>query len=256
MAPLTSSPSTTNFVPYARSRRRRKVIPIALEAVWLAHLRSLPSWEAPLRRTVILSPHPDDETLGAGGLIAHLRCRKVDVDIIAITDGENAYGGVPGLASVREREQTDALAILGIEAARVHRLRIADSAVAPQEEQIIRHLRPLLKDAEQLVAPWPGDFHPDHEATGRAARRLATELGIPLAYYFFWTWHRGTPQLLQDLPLVSFQLPEDAQALKRAALRCHRSQLIHPVTGTAEDAILPPYLLEPAWRPFEVFLPA
>jgi LmbE family N-acetylglucosaminyl deacetylase len=43
------------------------------------------------RPFVVLSPHPDDETLGAGGLIAGARSRGEVVDIIVVTDGSGSH---------------------------------------------------------------------------------------------------------------------------------------------------------------------
>ena len=39
------------------------------------------------RPFVVLSPHPDDETLGTGGLIAEACARDQEVDVIVVTDG-------------------------------------------------------------------------------------------------------------------------------------------------------------------------
>lgn len=49
-------------------------------------------------RLVVVAPHPDDEVLGCGGLIAAARAAGVPVLIIALTDGELAYPDEPGWA--------------------------------------------------------------------------------------------------------------------------------------------------------------
>ncbi len=232
------------------------VIPITSETEWLTSLEKLPRWQPPFTPTLVVAPHPDDETLGAGGLIADLRAQGAAVNVVAVTDGENAYPGSPGtaaqLAIQREQEQTEALACLGVPAACIHRLHLTDSAVTASETLLTEALTHLITPHTHVLAPWPGDFHPDHEACGRAARSAAQAHGAQLTFYFFWTWHRGTPQLLEGLPLVSFSLTPDTRDARHRALLCHRSQL-HRAGG---DPILPHDLLEPASRPFEVFLPS
>ena len=52
--------------------------------------------------------------------------------------------------------------------------------------------------------------------------------------------------------LYRFRLAPDEIRAKQEALRCHQSQLQHP----GGSPILPDYLLGPARRSFEVFLPA
>lgn len=227
------------------------IVPIALEPEWEVALQDVPAWQPPLVPTVVIAPHPDDETLAAGGLIALLRESGVPVSAVAVTDGENCYAGETGLGALREVEQAKALQRLGVSASHIHRLRFVDSGVSSAEEALVAALEPALRGAQHIVAPWPHDFHPDHEVTGRAALAIAQRHGIPLTFYFFWTWHRGTPELLRDLPLQKLPLTADQQLAKREALLFHESQL-HHISG---EPILPENLLEPAWRPYEVFLP-
>jgi LmbE family N-acetylglucosaminyl deacetylase len=231
------------------------IVPQVGESAWRARLDGVEAWQPPLMPTLVVSPHPDDETLGAGGLISWLRARGVPVTVVAVTDGERAYEGVTGLGPVREREQTAALVRLGVHPERVLRLRLPDSDVTAHEQRLRECLaevvRPLVAEGLHVIAPWRGDFHPDHEACGRAAEAVAAETGARLTSYFFWTWHRGTTETVSGLPLVRFRLGEDERFAKHEALRCHRSQLSRP----DGEPILPDYLLEPAYRPYEVYLP-
>ena len=227
------------------------ITPLTSEGGWLPRLADLPQWQPPLVPTLVVSPHPDDETLGAGGLIGWLRAHGVEVSVAAVTDGESAYGITPGLGERREREQTAALAELGVEADRIHRLRLPDSALAPCEGRLVKRLLELVSPETHIVAPWAGDFHPDHEVCGRAASRVVKLKQLPLTSYLFWTWHRGTPALLDDLCPVLFPLSECERGAKRRALECHRSQLEH----ASGAPILPENLRAPAYRPFEVYLP-
>jgi LmbE family N-acetylglucosaminyl deacetylase len=230
------------------------IVPLTDEATWLATLANLALWQPPSSPTIVIAPHPDDEALAAGGLIASLCGRGIDVTVIAVTDGERAYGNAPdrSLAQLREREQTAALGRLGVAPDHILRLRLPDSEVAIHEAEIVRRLLPVISADTHLIAPWTGDFHPDHEACGRAAQQLAQRTGAQLSFWFFWTWHRGTPRTLQNLELRKLPLTDQQRRAKVEAIDCHGSQL-QRVSG---DPILPLNLLQPALRPFEVFLPA
>ncbi|RRA49248.1 PIG-L family deacetylase [Acidipila sp. EB88] len=201
---------------------------------------------------VLVSPHPDDETLGAGGLLAACRGAGIPVTVIAVTDGENAYQQNDGLGAVREQEQSRALDCLGVASDHIHRLRLTDSGLMEQKHLLVEALRPLVSFGSHVIAPWHGDFHPDHEACGAAAAAVVQEKGATLTSYLFWTWHRGTPATLTGQKLVRFPLTPELVALKLKALHCHQSQLAH----AGEPPILPSYLLQPAMRPFEVFVMA
>jgi LmbE family N-acetylglucosaminyl deacetylase len=225
------------------------ILPLVDEAEWLKSFRSLPSWNPPNKTVLVVAPHPDDETLGAGGLIAYQRSRNVEVVVAAVTDGEKAYGGMSGLARLRRIEQNKALGCLGINPQEIVRFGLPDGGVPSHEQELVDRLSPLISQDTHVVAPWDGDYHGDHKACGRAAQLLAQGIGATLSFYFFWTWHLGTPPDVEPLPLRRFPLTPELLALKSKALSCHQTQLVRE----GGDPVLPELLLGPARRPFEVF---
>lgn len=180
--------------------------------------------------------------------------KGIPVQVVAVTDGERAYGNGcdSSLAAIRRTEQAKALERLGLKASEIIRLGLTDSNVTSEEDTLLEQLLPLISNETHIVAPWTGDFHPDHEASGRVAQELAKLSGASLTFYFFWTWHRGTPAFVRDLPLRSLPLSSDQQCAKQMAISEHRSQLDHP----SGEPILPEDLLWPARRSAEIFLPA
>ena len=248
----TRAQSKNNILTVYRKDNPNMIEPIYSEKEWIPTWRSALPWQPPDESTMVVAPHPDDETLGIGGLIATQTSKGVPVQVVAVTDGENAYNDGVDIAASRAREQTVALGRLGVDPLQIHRLTLTDSGVSDEEELLVKLLKPLVSRKTHIFAPWTGDFHPDHEACGRAAAKVATRLGAALTFYFFWTWHRGTPELLRGLPLVSVALSTTAQQAKAQALALHRSQLEH----ASGQPILPDCLLWPARKPFEIFLPA
>jgi LmbE family N-acetylglucosaminyl deacetylase len=224
--------------------------PVTAEETWLTSLVSTPHWLPPARPTIVISPHPDDETLGAGGLIAYQRRRGIPVVVVAVTDGEAAYGNSPGLGDLRREEQNRALAELGVDSCRIVRLGLPDSAVTGCEAELTNLLLPLVERDTLVLAPWSLDPHPDHEASGRAAEVTAGRRGAALVSYVFWTWHHRTAKDLDGLPLVRFVLDEQIQSARAAAIAHYHSQLVH----SGGTPILPDLLLSPARRSFESFI--
>ncbi len=224
--------------------------PVTDEETWISFLRTMPAWLPPSRRTIVIAPHPDDETLGAGGLIASRSRLGLPVLAIAVTDGEAAYTNNEGLAMRRCVEQENALVELGVPSENIIRLRLPDSAVAKHEEKLVQLLLPLIEPGDLLIAPWAFDPHPDHEACGRAAEAVAHRKGATLVSYIFWTWHWKQTDFLADVPLRRFTLDQHSQAAKSRALAHHVSQLEHE----SGAPILPDILLAPARRHFETFI--
>jgi LmbE family N-acetylglucosaminyl deacetylase len=68
---------------------------------------------------LVIAPHPDDESIGCGGLIALLRRRNAKVWVCIATDGAGSHPNSPSvpprqLAAIRGREAIAALGILGV----------------------------------------------------------------------------------------------------------------------------------------------
>src|SRR4051812_44355011 len=129
---------------------------------------------AGIRSAVIVAAHPDDEVLGAGGLISMLAASRARLRLVAVTDGEASHRGHASPASLARRRAAEtalALRALGARSAEVIRLGLPDGHLAGQENQIAAALAPLVAGFDLCLAPWDRDKHPDHEAAGRAARR-------------------------------------------------------------------------------------
>jgi LmbE family N-acetylglucosaminyl deacetylase len=77
-------------------------------------------------------------------------------------------------------------------------------------------------------------------------------VGADCVFYFFWTWHRGRPELLDKLRLRKIQLSPQEREAKLDALEAHRSQF---TSCGNEPPVLPENLLWPAQMEWEVYLP-
>jgi LmbE family N-acetylglucosaminyl deacetylase len=211
------------------------------------------------RRVLVLAPHPDDEVLAVGGLLATLASEGWGVDVLAVTDGEGSHPRsrrvTPrGLAELRATERDLALARLGIARARVTRLGCPDSAVASVHdlpERIVDHLRHD-RGVRVCLAPWVHDGHPDHDAVGRAAHVACAASGVELLEYPVWAWHWAQPDTALPWSRVRrFVLGAGAQAAKRAAIAAYRSQIEPLGPDEGDQAILAPPVLARFHRPFE-----
>ncbi len=164
----------------------------------------------PLRMLCILA-HPDDESLGLGGIIARYASEGLETYLVTATRGERGWFGRPddnpgltALGQIRERELRDAAAVLGIR--EVNLLDYVDGEVenADQGElvrQLVAHIRRLRPDVVVTFDQNGIYGHPDHIAVTRAATSAVVAAadstyceGSGLAphavsklYYFAWT---------------------------------------------------------------------
>ena len=210
---------------------------------------------AGVRSAVIVAAHPDDEVLGAGGLISMLAASHARLRLVAVTDGEGSHGrraSPTTLARRRVAETAAALRALGARAAEVVRLGLPDTGLKAREDELAAALGPLVAGFDLCLAPWDRDMHPDHEAAGRAARRAD-----PRALYCFpvWMWHWAAPadpRVPWDRAL-RVPLPPRVASRKRAAITCFASQTED--RGHGLGPVLTPGVIAHFTRAMEVLLP-
>jgi LmbE family N-acetylglucosaminyl deacetylase len=197
----------------------------------------LPVLEGPV---LVIAPHPDDESLGCGLLLAS-HPGKERLHILFVTDGSHSPERAGGaaetlrreLARIREREAREAAAIVGLPAANVEFLGLEDGTLAAQPERLMSALVDYVRclGAEQLLIPFRYDRHPDHLAISRAVTRARANGAITATVfeYFVYSHWRLLPGADVRACLAAAELrklepdPEKA-TLKRRALQCHRSQ--------------------------------
>ncbi len=164
-------------------------------------------------RVLVLAPHPDDEVLGCGGMLAFHATRGDSVRVVFLS----------GAGSAREDEAARAALSLGLDAPRVHGF--ADGGLEDEEELGACVAREVAEHAPELVyAPSPLELHPDHRATLRALVEAADGQDFRCLLY----------GVNQPAPRgVLFDITRWREA-KRAALEAHASQSLS--TGLVEKA--------------------
>lgn len=202
---------------------------------------------APLAtRLVVVSAHPDDETIGAGRLVAQWARERGPVLAITVTAGEACFDGVgieePGLAERRIAEWRAATCLLGATAG-PHAL-CPDGAVTEHQQRAVGVIAAHLRPGDLLLAPWRHDPHPDHEAAGRAAALAAGECGVSLVEYPVWMPYWMTPEAVASAGAQWAVVDTDplAQAQRDGALAAYVSQQEPARPGMGP--VVPPLLLE------------
>lgn len=217
-------------------------------ATWTAALAARPvpplSLPAGRHRLVVVGAHPDDETLGAGGLVHTVALAGWSVEVVTATAGEGSHPHSPThtpqrLAEVRRAELRDAIAVLAPDAS-VRCLDLPDGDVAAHVSELVAALvRVIGTDGDQVVlcAPWRRDGHPDHEAVGRAAAIVAARTDAQLLEYPVWLWHWGHDDDVPWDQAVRLGLDSAALATKREAVAAHASQ-VRPLSAGGGDEVL------------------
>lgn len=214
---------------------------------------------------MILAPHPDDESLGCGGLIAACCAAGRPPLVVIMTDGAASHPHSSAWPATRLRTQRRgetlrAVACLGLSARRVVFLNLPDTR-APHEggpfARVVSALGWLARrhGCTTVFAPWRADPHCDHEATWKTGVALCQHHGFRLWVYPVWGWLVAGDTELDATPPRGVRLDiSPYREAKAQAVRMHESQYGGLVTDDPTGFTLPEALIEALVTDYEVFL--
>jgi LmbE family N-acetylglucosaminyl deacetylase len=246
------------------------------------------SWRAPIRQfyqfllhrtvkiydsanfcksTLIVAPHPDDETLGCGGTIIRKKQTGAVLNIVFMTDGSRSHAHLIPETTLKKIRRDEALAAaeqLGVDATNVHFLDFTDGNLNDHRQAAISLVVDLLKrfSPEEIFVPCAEELPPDHFATYEIVMTAieATAMATTVYEYPIWFWDQypwtnriydnsSLPHKLLTGLMSGFGLSlisqfrqavyiRDVLEIKQAALAQHRSQM-QPLSPDARWLTLP-----------------
>lgn len=218
--------------------------------------------------TLVVAPHPDDESLGAGGAIALLRDAGLPVQVLFVSDGSQSHPNSTAypasrLRDLRESEAKAALHLLGVSDGHLTFMRLPDTRVptpgdtefAPAVETVAALIRQINPDT--ILVPWRRDPHRDHRATWQLLHRAVALVSnrSRVLEYPIWLWELGhdVDQPRPDEVRV-LRLGIDPVVLrKKRAIAAHRSQVTRLIDDDPTAFYLSPELLAHFDVPHELF---
>ena len=201
----------------------------------------------PADRVLLLAAHPDDESVAAGGLLQHALETGARILVVFFTDGDNnpwaqraselrwRIGAVERTRfGVRRRGEVGrALEKLGVAPSSMRFLGFPDQGATDlllrANEFALRALSEVLREFRPAVAVVPSllDLHPDHSAVAVLAILAFDTLGGANAPRIRLRYLVHNPRLLhRNEGSLVLQLSDQQRAHKRAAITCHRTQLV------------------------------
>ncbi|HYU76024.1 MAG TPA: PIG-L family deacetylase [Ktedonobacteraceae bacterium] len=145
--------------------------------------------------------HPDDESLGNGGILAKYAAEGIETHLVVATRGERGwfgdeqeYPGLEALGRIREGEVRAAAALLGIRS--INFLDYLDGELDtahPAEviAKVVGYLRSIKPDVVVTFGQYGGYGHPDHIAISQFTTAAIVEAASPYSsYHIELTPHR------------------------------------------------------------------
>ena len=215
---------------------------------------------------VVLSPHPDDETLGAGGLIAAACEAGVAAAVIIVTDGSGSHPRSllypkERLVALRRDEARRATRTLGLSAASLVHLDRHDTAVptsGPDFDEAVARVSHIVRalGAQTLFVTWRHDPHCDHEASDEIARAVRAACpGLALLAFPIWGWHLPKDAAIAEPAPTGGRIAIGRwRQQKEAAIAAYTSQMTAFIDDDPQGFHFTPETLAPFLRPFEYFI--
>jgi len=170
---------------------------------------------------LVLAAHPDDEVIGAGGMLAWHGRQGHAVTIVHVTDGAK---GDPAqrendICAVRRREGTEALRRLGLP--EPQHWDMPDGELPEHLDALTSRLRALFLQVQPrtLYSFWFGEAHRDHRAVGLATAQAADALPADCRCLLYGVNH--------VVPGGSLFDTTDTYARKYRALQAYASQNVY-----------------------------
>ena len=165
--------------------------------------------------------HPDDESLGMGGILAKYAAEGIETYLVTATRGERGWFGdaadYPGptrLGQIRQAELAAAASVLGLREVNFLGYQDGDLDQADPDEaiaKIVAHLRRIRPQVVVTFDPWGIYGHPDHIAISQLATSAAVAAANPaydrvdgLPHQVSKLYYRAVSQAEQNAYEVAF----------------------------------------------------
>ncbi|CAM3804913.1 bifunctional PIG-L family deacetylase/class I SAM-dependent methyltransferase [Mucilaginibacter galii] len=219
---------------------------------------------------LIMVPHPDDESLGCGGLIALLRQQNCRVTIVVTTDGSQSHPNSVKFPkgdriAIRKQEIEMALSVLMVSPKDIHFMNGKDAALPVKEDPDFFKYKNLLKEIlvgvkpQLCLVPYELDPHCDHRATWQLLNSALSEIknnGITVWEYPIWLYALAKPEDIPQLQEGELKYVEISSYLpqKTAAIHTHVSQITRLIDDDPEGFLLTADMIENFLTGKEYFL--
>jgi len=217
---------------------------------------------------LILVPHPDDESLGCGGLIAMLRDRNVEVEVLVTTDGSQSHPNSKAFPPdkvklIRKKEVLTALEILGVDQGNVTFLEGKDTCLPSRNQKgfedlcykmagSIKRLKPQL-----ILVPYELDPHCDHRATWQLLDEALNQFGhLRVWEYPIWLYELASEEDIPKLKSGELKRLNISRYLntKLQAIHSHVSQTTKLIDDDPNGFILTHEMIGHFTTDFEYFI--
>lgn len=185
-----------------------------------------------MSRVLVLSPHPDDESIGCGGTLNIHAVNGDEIYVIFLTSGEKGGHGISEeeTTRIREQEAREATAVLGIQKIDFWH----------QPDGALRATTKLISKLSQTISEWKPKYiyvphnyemHPDHRAAARLLRlslcSLPVKDDIEVRMFEVWTPLGSMDEIID----ISSNIKTKKKAIRKYKSQCRFVKFDEAIVG-------------------------
>ena len=163
--------------------------------------------------SLIIAPHPDDETFGCGMLIAKLSKKKIPFIVVIVSDGDASHAQcgrkhvLREISTQRKLDALKALEKLGCPNENVVFLDFPDGSLERMEGEVERYVDEIInrfnsqnnEGIAQIFVPSSFDAWEDHLAVTNIGMILGKKHKISVYYYCTWMYMYAPCQVIKSI---------------------------------------------------------
>jgi len=157
------------------------------------------------KKAVILAPHPDDETIGCGGIISKYNNVQMDMTSVLFTYKEENPRGLEFVSAMKELN------------CKHQSMELEDGKLENQKEELIVKLQQLIDtiSPDIIFTPYLLDVNRDHKVVSESLSEIEYSKKTLIALYEVWT----------PILYPNYYIDISAQnEIKCKAMQCYQSQ--------------------------------
>jgi LmbE family N-acetylglucosaminyl deacetylase len=154
-------------------------------------LKTKNSFKVTNKTTLIVAPHPDDETFGCTGLICEKKSIGSKVYVAFLTNGEGSLKNISKNEISKNRIETSTKVCQKLGVDDIYYLNIEDGQINSKDENSINLLKDIIENnqIEEVFSTHNSEGWKDHTEASYLVKNTLVKIDKKIDFYNYWVWY-------------------------------------------------------------------
>ena len=154
-------------------------------------LKTKNSFKVTNKNSLIVAPHPDDETFGCAGLIYEKKSLDSKVYVVFLTNGEGSLVNIPKDEISKNRIETSTKVCEKLSVDDIYYLNIEDGNIDSKNENSINLLKDIIEKnhIEEVFSTHYSEGWKDHTEASYLVKNTLEKVDKNIEFYNYWVWY-------------------------------------------------------------------